>query len=228
VFGYPWSLPQIARKCGIDYFLTSKISWNQFNRFPYDTFRWRGIDGTELLTHFITTPDGHPDSTIYTYNGQLDPLEVKGMWDNYRQKDANDELLQLFGWGDGGGGPTKEMLEAARVMKNLPGIPHVQLGTAEPYFARLKQRLDSRKIPTWDDELYLEYHRGTYTSQAYNKRENRAAEVLYHNAEWLNVLAGALLPNRPYPSEAAERRLGTDPAQPVPRYSHRFLHTGRV
>jgi alpha-mannosidase len=202
VFGYPWSLPQIARKCGIDYFLTSKISWNQFNRFPYDTFRWRGIDGTELLTHFITTPDDHPDSTIYTYNGQLDPQEVKGMWDNYRQKDANDELLQLFGWGDGGGGPTKEMLEAAHVMKNLPGIPHVQLGTAEPYFARLKQRLDSRKIPTWDDELYLEYHRGTYTSQAYNKRENRAAEVLYHNAEWLNVLAGALLPNRTYPSDA--------------------------
>jgi alpha-mannosidase len=201
VFGYPWSLPQIARKCGIKYFLTSKISWNQFNRFPYDTFHWRGIDGTELLTHFITTPDGHPDSTIYTYNGTLEPVEVKGMWDNYRQKDANAELLQLFGWGDGGGGPTKEMLEAARVMKNLPGIPHVQLGTAELYFSRLQQRLDSQKIPTWDDELYLEYHRGTYTSQAYNKRENRAAEVLYHNAEWLNTLAGTLIPNRAYPSE---------------------------
>jgi alpha-mannosidase len=201
VFGYPWSLPQIARKCGIDYFLTSKISWNQFNRFPYDTFRWRGIDGTDLLTHFITTPDGHPESTIYTYNGTLEPSEVKGMWDNYRQKEANDELLQLFGWGDGGGGPTKEMLEAARVMKNLPGIPHVQLGTAEPYFARLKQRLDGRKIPIWEDELYLEYHRGTYTSQAYSKRENRAAEVLYHNAEWMNTLAGNLIPNREYPQQ---------------------------
>jgi alpha-mannosidase len=78
VFGYPWSLPQIARKCGVDYLLTSKISWNQYNRFPYDTFRWRGIDGTELLTHFITTPDGHPQSTIHTYNGTLEPLEVKG------------------------------------------------------------------------------------------------------------------------------------------------------
>jgi alpha-mannosidase len=205
VFGYPWSLPQIARKCGVDYFLTSKISWNQYNRFPYDTFQWRGIDGTELLTHFITTPDGHPQSTIYTYNGNLEPLEVKGMWDNYRQKDANDELLQLFGWGDGGGGPTREMLEAARVMENLPGIPHVRLGKAEPYFARLQQRLDGRRIPTWDGELYLEYHRGTYTSQASSKRENRASEILYHNSEWMNALAGALIPGRAYPAAALRR-----------------------
>jgi alpha-mannosidase len=201
VFGYPWSLPQIARKCGVDYFLTSKISWNQYNRFPYDTFRWRGIDGTELLTHFITTPDGHPQSTIHTYNGTLEPLEVKGMWDNYRQKDANDELLQLFGWGDGGGGPTREMLEAARVMQNLPGIPHVRLGTAEPYFSRLQQRLNGHAIPAWDGELYLEYHRGTYTSQARIKKENRAAEVLYHNAEWINSLAAVLVPGYVYPTE---------------------------
>jgi alpha-mannosidase len=105
VFGYSGSLPQIARKSGMKYFMTTKISWSQFNRFPYDTFYWRGIDGTELLTHFVTTPDS--GAWFYTYNGKLEPSEVKGIWDQYRQKDANDELLLLYGWGDGGGGPTK-------------------------------------------------------------------------------------------------------------------------
>jgi alpha-mannosidase len=101
VFGYPASLPQIAVKCGMKYFLTSKISWSQFNRFPYDTFSWRGLDGTEILSHFITTPE--ENSPFYTYNGPFEPADVIGIWENYRQKDVNDELLFLYGWGDGGG-----------------------------------------------------------------------------------------------------------------------------
>ncbi|MDQ3396870.1 MAG: alpha-mannosidase [Deinococcota bacterium] len=190
VFGYSWALPQILKGSGIDSFMTTKISWNQFNRFPHDTFRWRGLDGSEILTHFITTPErgsGH-----YTYNGEFLPWDIKGIWDNYRQKDLNDELLLAYGWGDGGGGPTREMLETVGVMKDLPGFPKVELGHVEPYFKRLNERLEDKDVPVWDGELYLEYHRGTYTSQAQVKRANRKAEVLYHEAEWLAALAAVL------------------------------------
>ncbi len=190
VFGYSAALPQIAAKSGIRTFMTTKISWSQINRFPYDTFRWRGLDGTELLTHFVTTPDGA--NWFYTYNGQAEPRDLKGLWDQYRQKDVNDELLHLFGWGDGGGGPTQEMIESALALKNLPGMPRVEMGRSEPYFQRLHERVANQDLPVWDGELYLEYHRGTYTSQAYNKRANRKAEILYHQAEWLSSLAAVL------------------------------------
>ncbi len=202
VFGYSPALPQIAKKSGIDYFLTSKISWNQYNRFPYDTFQWRGIDGTELLTAFVTTP---ADNGRFTYNGMLEPKDVKGMWDQYRQKEVNSELLQLFGWGDGGGGPTKEMLEAGQRMRNLPGLPRVEFGAAEPYFERLGKRLENKRLPVWDGELYLEYHRGTYTSQAFNKNANRRSEFLFHDAEWLSSVASILLPDRAYPQDRLRR-----------------------
>jgi alpha-mannosidase len=200
VFGYTWALPQIVRKSGLNYFMTTKISWSQFNRFPYDTFYWRGIDGTQMLTHFVTTPEA--GSPYYTYNGSLSPSDVNGLWDNYRQKDLNDELLCVYGWGDGGGGPTKEMLEFARGLKNMPGIPAVRLETVEPFFERLERRLAGREVPVWDGELYMELHRGTYTSQAYNKRANRKAEILYHNAEWLSALADLLTGLDAYPDQA--------------------------
>ena len=203
VFGYSGALPQIAAKSGIRTFMTTKISWSQINRFPYDTFHWRGLDGTELLTHFVTTPDS--SAWFYTYNGQAEPRDLKGLWDQYRQKDVNDELLHLYGWGDGGGGPTQAMIESALALNNLPGLPRVELGTAEPYFQRLHERLANQVLPVWDGELYLEYHRGTYTSQAFNKRANRKAEVLYHQAEWLCSLA-AVLTGAPYP--AASLRSG--------------------
>jgi alpha-mannosidase len=200
VFGYSWSLPQIMKKSGLDYFMTTKISWNQFNRFPYDTFFWRGIDGSEVLTHFVTTPEEH--SHHYTYIGTLEPREVKGIWDTYKQKDLNDELLHVFGWGDGGGGPSREMLEMARTMRDLPGIPRVELAKAEPFFARLAERLAEQDVPIWDGELYLEYHRGTYTSQAHIKRANRKAEVLYHDAEWLSAVADTLSGQSAYPAQS--------------------------
>ncbi|MDX1993266.1 MAG: alpha-mannosidase [bacterium] len=197
VFGYSAALPQILVKSGIDTFLTTKISWSQINRFPYDTFLWRGIDGTEILTHFITAPE--EGSLHYTYNGTFEPAELKGMWDAYRGKQINDELLLAFGWGDGGGGPTREMLESARVLKNLPGFPSVEMGTVEPYFDRLRQRMAERDLPVWDGELYLEFHRGTYTSQAANKRANRQCEILYHDAEILSSMADILLGENQYP-----------------------------
>lgn len=197
VFGFSWSLPQIIKKSGMKYFLTSKISWNQFNRFPYDTFHWRGLDGSEVLAHFVTTPE--EGSPFYTYNGTLQPRDVKGIWEQYRPKTLNDELLLPFGWGDGGGGPTQEMLESARVMQNVPGFPIVKMGKAEPFFASLEERTADKDVPAWDGELYLEYHRGTYTSQANNKRANRKSEILYHDAEWMSALADVLMGQNQYP-----------------------------
>jgi len=197
VFGYSWALPQIMKKAGIDTFMTTKISWSQYNRFPYDTFNWRGVDGTEILTHYITTPEiGAPQ---YTYNGMVEPASVKGIWDRYEQKDVNDELLLAFGWGDGGGGPTKEMIEAARAMENLPGIPKVKMDKAETFFERLHEKVRDKNLPVWDGELYLEYHRGTYTSQASLKKANRKAENTYHNAEWLSALSDIFTGEQQYP-----------------------------
>lgn len=203
VFGYSGSLPQIMKKSGMKYFLTSKISWNQYNRFPYDTFMWKGIDGSQVLTYFITTPEG--GDWQYTYNGSMEPNEIKGAWENYQQKDLNHELLYVFGWGDGGGGPTTEMLECARAMEDLPGMPKVEIGKAEDFFTRLDDRIEDKDIPIWDGELYLELHRGTYTSQAFIKRANRKSEALYHCAELFSSLACILNCQDIYPKSDLNR-----------------------
>lgn len=193
VFGYSWALPQILRKSGINTFMTTKISWNQYNRLPHDTFRWRGIDGSEVLTHFITTPEVADHNVWwYTYNGLIEPFAVKGIWDQYRDKDVNRDMLLSYGYGDGGGGVNREMLEMRRRLDEMPGLPHVKTGTAGDYFRGLQETFGDtdQYVHTWDGELYLEYHRGTYTSQAHNKRMNRKLELLYREAEWLqSVLA---------------------------------------
>jgi alpha-mannosidase len=192
VFGYSWAIPQILKKSGIHTFMTTKISWNQYNRMPHDTFMWKGIDGSEVLTHFITTPEPwrERDSWFYTYNGNLLPRTVKGVWDAYRDKQMNHDLLISFGYGDGGGGVNRDMLECARRLDKIPGLPNVKMSTAGEYFRKLHDTVEHTKeyVHTWDGELYLEYHRGTYTSQAYNKRMNRKMELLYRRAEWLTVL----------------------------------------
>jgi len=190
VFGYSAALPQIMRGCAIPCFMTTKISWNQFNRLPVDTFRWRGIDGSEVLAHFLTAPSENASRPAYTYNGPLQPCDISGTWRIYQQQALNDELLYLGGWGDGGGGPTEEQLERAQIMADLPAFPRVRMGRVETYFADLYQRLwEHPHLPTWVGELYLEYHRGTYTSQARNKAANRRMELLYRDVEVLNAWA---------------------------------------
>lgn len=192
VFGYSAALPQILKKSGVDYFMTTKISWNEYNKIPSDTFNWKGIDGTEILTHFITTSDANqPNANFTTYNGDLVPKQVIGSWQRYQQKDINNEVLISFGYGDGGGGPTKEMLENARRMeKGIPGCPKVKIGKSLDFFRKLESNVkDSRKLPKWVGELYLEYHRGTYTSMARNKKFNRKSEYLYQDTELFNVIS---------------------------------------
>lgn len=194
VFGYSWALPQILKKSGIDMFMTTKISWNQYNRMPHDTFHWRGMDGSEVLTHFITTPEpwNEPGSWFYTYNGLLTAKTVKGVWDAYSEKEMNHELLISYGYGDGGGGVNRDLLERRRRINKIPGLPSLETSTAGKYFRDLKNTVQKtdRYVHTWDGELYLEYHRGTYTSQGYNKRMNRKMELLYRKAEWLTVMRG--------------------------------------
>jgi len=204
VFGYSAALPQILKRSGVDYFMTTKISWNEFNRMPYDTFMWQGLDGTEVLTYFISTQEYNKGvaGTNTTYNGDTTPSQVLGAWNRYQQKEINRTVLNCYGFGDGGGGPTKPMLERLeRLDKGLPGMPKTRKGTALPFFRQLEETVGSNKrLPRWVGELYLEYHRGTYTSIARNKRFNRKAEFLNQETEWLSTLA-SLLTGADYPQE---------------------------
>ena len=202
VFGYSGALPQIMKQCGIQYFMTTKLAWNQFNKMPYDTFRWRGIDGTEILTHLITTLGvGQPVKNFFTtYNGMLHPDALIGGWQRYQQKEINNDILVSYGYGDGGGGPTRAMLENSdRMEKGVTGLPRVRQAFARTYFDELNARVQgSNRLPVWEGELYFEYHRGTYTSMARNKRSNRKAELHMMDLELLSVLAQGRLP---YPAQ---------------------------
>ncbi len=194
VFGYSYALPQILKKSGIHMFMTTKIAWNQYNRMPNDTFWWKGLDGSQVLAHFITNPEPGQDvdTNFYSnYNGILLPDVIAGSWKMYREKHIHPETLVCYGYGDGGGGVTREMLERRRCMDRLPGLPNVKMTTAGDYFRRLRESVEKTDAPmaTWDGEMYLEYHRGTYTSQAFVKKMNRRMEELYRKAEWLTAMA---------------------------------------
>lgn len=200
-FGYSAALPQLIRSAGLKYFVTAKISWNQYNHLPYDSFWWEGIDGTRVLTQFIVTPTNTRDFSS-TYNGELTPFQVLGTWRNYQQKAEHREALASFGWGNGGGGPDRAMLENAGELAAHPGMPRVHLGKVGDFCARLEE--DSARLPVWSGELYLEIHRGTYTSQGRTKRANRKSEVALHEAEFLAAWA-ALEADYDYPHAALTR-----------------------
>jgi alpha-mannosidase len=203
VFGYAWALPQLIKQAGLEYFFTIKIGWSQYNRLPYDSFWWQGLDGTRVLTHFSPTPE-KGSAYASTYNAMATAEDVLDTWTNYRQKDLSGSgdippLLMAFGFGDGGGGPTHEMLENLREMKSFPATPRVRQGAVGDFFRILEETAGDR-LPTWNGELYLEYHRGTYTTQSRNKRANRTSEFLLHDAELLATLATLSDPNYRYPA----------------------------
>ena len=206
VFGYSAALPQILRGAGIPYFMTTKISWNETNQLPMDTFTWEGIDGSTVLTHFSPSreyiqPCGKP-AWFTTYNAELGPSHVLGAWQRYQQKDLNDFVLMTYGYGDGGGGTTREMLEnARRLSQGIPGAPRVKLSSSLDFFHDLAEAVDTNpRLPRWTGELYLEYHRGTYTSMARNKRSNRRGEYALQNLEFVSTLA-ALECGAPWPAD---------------------------
>lgn len=202
VFGYSAALPQILKKSGIPYFMTTKIAWNQYNQLPNDTFIWKGIDGSEVFAFMPTTTDYDKDQGLNisfsdtrnttTYTGIVNPNMALGTFKRFQNRDLTEDTLMLFGFGDGGGGPTKEMLESAERLKyGIPGIPKIRQEFEQDYFDRTYEKIhDLPEMPTWDGELYFEYHRGTLTSMARNKRSNRKNEILYTQMETASCMAG--------------------------------------
>jgi alpha-mannosidase len=186
-FGFSAALPQLIALSGSRYFLTQKISWNKTNRFPHHTFLWEGLDGTRVFTHF---------PPVATYNSDLSGAELAMASRQFADSARTNYSLVPFGWGNGGGGPTREMLERARRTADLEGSPQVRIESPTAFFARAEA--DYADPPVWWGELYLELHRGTYTSQARIKQGNRRSEHLLREAElWATtatVRAGAAYP----------------------------------
>ena len=178
VFGYSAALPQILKKCGINYFMTQKISWNETNNFPHHTFNWEGIDGTRILTHFLPTNN---------YNLGNTPKELIESENRYAQSDISDEFLNLYGIGDGGGGPSAHHIEMGLRQQDLEGVPKFKFSFAEDFYKKI-DKIPKEKLPLWAGELYLELHRGTYTTQALIKKHNRQLEQKLHNIEFLGSL----------------------------------------
>ncbi|MBI3927695.1 MAG: alpha-mannosidase [Armatimonadetes bacterium] len=200
VFGYCWSLPQLIKGAGLDYFFTIKIGWSQYNRMPCDSFWWQGLDGTRVLTHFSTAPDLRGVHAS-TYNAVVTPEQVVGTWRKLQHKESQNVLLVAYGHGDGGGGPTREMIEGLREMASAPSCPRARCGKAHEFFLRLENR-SGADLPVWNGELYLEYHRGTYTTQARIKRGNRRCESLLHTVEFLVGAASLLDPDYTIPRDS--------------------------
>jgi len=190
VFGYSAALPQIMRQSGVRWFLTQKLSWNQYNVLPHHSFLWEGIDGSRVFTHFPPAD---------TYNGNMSVRELRFGVENFKDHDRATRSLYLFGWGDGGGGPTGEMLESARRLADTDGTPLLTMEGARRFFTRAEDEISDPAV--WVGELYLELHRGTYTSQAATKLGNRRAEFALRDAE----LWTSLVPDSDYPGGQLER-----------------------
>ena len=211
VFGYSAALPQIMKKTGVEKFVTAKIGLNDTNRMPYDTFIWQGIDGSQVLAYLISTCNSSPREGIYdgnetTYVGRLNAKQVLGTWNRYQPKEYNNVTFMTYGWGDGGGGPTREMLEMQRRFAyGLPGIPKTKMLTVEDTLSQIEENFkrsayELKRVPKWNGEIYFEYHRGTYTSVPKNKKNNRKGEFALQNGELIGVLGNTLC-DIPYPKE---------------------------
>ena len=180
VFGYPASLPQIFRLGGAKWFLTQKLSWNKQNRMPHHTFWWQGIDGTRIFTHF---------APVDTYNVSMQPAQLAHAERNYADHGGGTMSMAPFGYGNGGGGPTREMMERYRRMRDLEGLPTISIDSPADFFTAAEA--DYPDAATWVGELYFEMHRGTYTTQAKTKLGNRHSEILLGEVELWSSLAAA-------------------------------------
>uniref|UniRef100_A0A673CVP3 alpha-mannosidase n=1 Tax=Sphaeramia orbicularis TaxID=375764 RepID=A0A673CVP3_9TELE len=189
-FGYSAQLPQIMQGSGISHFLTQKLSWNLVNTFPHNTFFWEGINGSKVLTHF-------PPGNSYEMKGKVEDL-IKTVKNNKDKGRANHSAA-LFGFGDGGGGPTQLMLDRLQRVQDTDGLPKVQMSTPDHLFSQLKAESDL--LCTWTGELFLELHNGTYTTEAQIKRGNRQCETLLHDVEIASSLALCRGRTFPYPVE---------------------------
>jgi alpha-mannosidase len=189
VFGFSGGMPQILRLGGLTHFFTTKLNWNESNRFPYDLFHWEGIDGTRVVAWQARNLWSNRG-----YNSDVHPEDLLGAWRNWDGKRWHDEMIVAFGWGDGGGGPTERQVRQAAILEQFPALPRLRMGRVDDYAAALP----TTGIPVWMGEMNLELHRGTLTSQARTKKLNRAAERRMVEAEIAATLANALT-GRAYP-----------------------------
>ena len=179
-FGFSPALPQIIKKCGMKYFITAKLVGNDTNTFPHTLFKWRGTDGSEIIGHCHRTH----------YGDEYDVAKVKSAWARNENKGVTETMLGMYGYSDGGGGPTYGMVENGRRISRVPGLPASRPGHVSEFLARAEAHAD--ELPVWEGELYYENHRGTYTSQAFIKKNNRRGEYLLTRAEAAGVIAAAL------------------------------------
>jgi alpha-mannosidase len=181
VFGYSGSLPQIMLQCGCTSFATQKIAWTYHGGepFPYNTFLWEGIDGSCIPTHIFTD-----------YNSETRPGNILDRWESRFQKDGIDSMLLAFGWGDGGGGPTRDHLEFISRSRDLEGLPRIKLSSPGEFFADLKR--EGKPKEKYIGELYFQAHRGAFTSQAKTKLRNRRSEIALHEAEFWGTVSNKL------------------------------------
>lgn len=193
VFGFSGSIPQLLRGAGIDGFFTIKLNWNEENTFPYDLFTWEGIDGSRVTANMFRNL-----SPAHGYNGNIAPLDVLGTWRNFGGKRQHPESLLAFGWGDGAGGPSIRMLENYARIREFPALPRLRMAHIEEYFSALPKS----GLPVWVGELYLEFHRGTLTTQAAVKALNRASEHRLLEAEAFAAIAS--LSGFSYPHDELE------------------------
>jgi alpha-mannosidase len=192
-FGYTAAFPQLARLAGMEWLLTQKLSWNQTNALPHHTFWWEGIDGTRIFTHF---------PPVDTYNATFEGRELAHAVRNYADKGRGTRSLVPFGHGDGGGGPTREMLERARRLRDLEGSPRVEITTPDEFFQAAQAEYPD--APVWSGELYLELHRATFTTQSRTKAGNRRSEHLLREAE-LWAATATVHTGRAYPYDELDR-----------------------
>jgi alpha-mannosidase len=203
VFGYSAALPQIATQAGVTALVTQKMSWNDTNVFPHSTFWWEGHDGSRVLAHF-------PPAN--TYNGDFTVGQIIGSQGNFKEQGRSDLSLYPFGYGDGGGGPTAEMLESARRLADVDGLPRVEIGTVAEFLTQVCERQPD--LATWVGELYLEAHRGTLTTHADVKWANRRGEEALRAAEMWSVAAA--LDRRPELDQAWKQLLSSTTSCPGP------------
>ena len=198
-FGYTGQFPQIARRAGMRYFLSQKISWNDTTKFPHHTFDWQGIDGTSIFTHF---------PPMDTYASSMTARELNHSEENYQDKDLSDRAIVLCGYGDGGGGTTREMLGRYDRLRDVEGVARARYEAPEDFFRESSRQihlLAGREMPVWKGELYLELHRKTLTSQQDMKRGCRQEEVMLRTVEYLCAYAGLVDDSYAYPRQELDQ-----------------------
>ena len=186
VFGYSWALPQIIKRSGMKYFFTAKLNNSDLNRFPHTLFEWQGTDGTRIPAYLQRMG----------YNGEVNPHHANHTWREFDQKNVTETMFQTYGYGDGGGGATYQMLEYAPRIEHFPGLPDTSIDRTEAFFSTVPEK----GLPVWNDEMYYEFHRGTYTSQAFVKKSNRKGELALRETEMAASLSEMLLKGE-YPME---------------------------